>query len=143
MPRLSFIIGLSRLDPANEEAQQWCAKHRGKTVSADVRIQRSPEHNRLFWAVANKTFANLPEKYAHWHDPHDMVKGLQLAFGITEPLLKPTKDGREVVEVPKSLDFGNMDQTTFNTVSEALFKGMAHMLSVSVDELIEEGRIAA
>lgn len=143
MPRLAFTVGLGRLDPADDAARQWCAKHKGQHVTADVRIARSPEHNRLFWAVANKTFDNLPERYQHWHDAHDMVKGLQLALGITEPLLKPTKAGREVVEVPKSLDFGNMDQETFNTVSSLLFAGMAHMLGVTVDELVDEGRRAA
>ena len=92
----------------------------------------------MFWGVGGGAFANLPPYYAdEWHSTHDMVKGLKLAFGITDQVMKPTKQGWEIHKYPKSLDFGNMKQDEFNSVSERLFKGMAHCLSISVPELLE------
>lgn len=126
--------------PRDDAAKAFLDKHSDKIVEVDApKVQRSPQHNRLFWAVANKTYGTLPDEYAdQWMSPHDMVKGLQLAFGICDQIQKPVKGGWEIVQVPKSLDFGNMDQDEFNAVSEKLFRGMAHCLGVSVNELLEE-----
>lgn len=144
MPRLAFIcaphVGLV---PQDDDATAFVAKHAGSSVSADIRLQRSPQHNRMFWSVANTAFDNLPERFSgDWSSPHDMVKGLQLAMGITDQIKKPTKGGWEIVHVPKSLDFGNMDQTDFSTVSDLLFRAMAHCLGCSVTDLVD-GRISA
>jgi hypothetical protein len=122
----------------DDDGLAFLRKHDGEFVTGDFSLQRSPQHNRMFWNVAAGTFANLPAYYAdEWHTRHDMVKGLELAFGITDQVMKPTKGGWEIVKYPKSLDFGNMKQDEFNHVSEKLFKGMAHCIGTSVQELLE------
>ena len=125
--------------PRDDAAKALLDKYSDKIVEVDTpKVQRSPQHNRLFWAVADKAYATLPDYYAdEWMSSQDMVKGLQLAFGICDQLQKPVKGGWEIVQVPKSLDFGNMDQDEFNAVSEKLFRGMAQCLGVSVNELLE------
>lgn len=144
MPKLNLICTANQgLIPADEEAETFLGKSFGKTFTVDVRVQRSPQHNRMFWAVANKTHANLPERFAsQWPTTHDMVKGLQLAFGFCDQIMKPIEGGWEVVQIPQSLDFANMEQDRFNQVSEALFKGMAHCLGVTVEDLLSESRAA-
>lgn len=145
MPKLNLIVARHvGLLPTDLEASEWLDKHVGEAVTAEIRVQRSPQHNRMFWSVAAKTHANLPEPYStHWPTPYDMTKGLQLAFGYVDQIMKPVKGGEwEVVRVPSSLDFSNMDQETFNEVSEKLFAGMAHCLNVTVDELLNESRAA-
>lgn len=143
MPKLNLICtSYAVLNPADDEATAWLNKHKNTSVSAKIETQRSPEHNRMFWSVATKTFENLPEKYeGQWSDKRGMVKGLQMAFGICDQIKKPTKGGWEIVQVPKSLDFGNMEQDEFNEVSEKLFRGMAHMLGIDVVTLLDEGRV--
>ena len=142
MTKLTFKAEFGpRLTPTDEVAIAWCVKNQGKDVTGEFRTVRSPEHNRMFWAVASKAFENLPERFAdYWPDKYAMVKGLQLALGFTETMVKPTREGREVVHVPKSLDFANMDQDEFNTTSDMLFRGMARMLGVDVPTLLEESR---
>ena len=141
MPKLNFLIAASRdLAPADDVAQAWVGKHVGDFVSADIKLQRSPEHNRMFWSVANKAHNNLPEHYAsQWPDAHAMVKGLQIAFGFVEPVMMPKKGEEwEVVKIPKSLDFANMSQDEFTATSDKLFLGMAHCLGVEVEALLDE-----
>lgn len=143
MTKLSVICGPSGYIPTDDDGMKHLHKHAGRTMTAEFRTQRSPEHNRLFWAIANGTHANLPEPYAsNWPTAYDMVKGLQLAFGICDQIKKPIRGSWEIVQIPKSLDFGNMTQDEFNTVSEMLFKGMAHCLGISVEALLDEGRAA-
>ena len=144
MPKLNLIcVADCSLVPADDEARAYLYKRFGKSLTGEFREQRSPQHNRLFWAIADKVFENLPEPYAsNWATKHAMVKGLEAAYGITDTVMKPTKSGWEIVQIPKSLDFGNMDQDEFNAVSEKLFKGMAHCLGVTVDELLSESRAA-
>jgi len=139
VPKLNLICDhRGTMSPVDDEGSVFLNKHIGRTFTANLKVQRSPEHNRLFWAVANKAHKTLPDHYAQaWPTPYEMVKGLELAFGYTDKLMKPVKGGTwEVVQTPKSLDFGNMDQGEFNEVSADLFKGMAHALGITVDELL-------
>jgi len=136
---LQCVSTLRSFVAQDDDALAFLTKNDGKFVTAELKAQRSPEHNRMFWAVATRAHFNLPERFRRWQTAHDMVKGLQLAFGITDQVLKPVKGGgMEVHEQPRSLDFGNMDQQEFNDVSSVLFKGMAHCLGVTVDELLGE-----
>ena len=135
---LQCIPTLRAFIAQDDDALAFLVKNDGTFVTADLKTQRSPEHNRMFWAVATRAHFNLPERFDRWLTAHDMVKGLQLAFGITDQVLKPIKGGMEVHEQPRSLEFGNMDQQEFNDVSSVLFKGMAHCLGITVDELLGE-----
>ncbi len=145
MPKLNLICAHHMgMVPVDDDGRAFLQKHMGKTVTAELKVQRSPQHNSMFWAVAQKTHDNLPDHYARaWPTKRDMVKSLQLVYGFTDKIMKPVKGGTwEVIQEPKSLDFSNMEQDEFNLVSEKLFEGMARCLSVTVDELLNETRAA-
>lgn len=143
MNKLSVICGPSGFIPTDDVGSAFLHKHAGKTMTASFKVQRSPEHNRLFWAMANKTYDNLPEPYDQaWPSSYEMVKALELAFGFADQIKVPTLNGWEIVQQPVSLDFANMDQERFNYVSERLFAGMARLLDITVDELLNETRAA-
>lgn len=135
---LTFRAQLGKLIPYGEECEAWVNKRQGKLVQGKFSVPRSLEQNALLWAVAEKTFANLPERWdGVWPDKHRMVKGLQLALGITDDVAKPTKTGVEIHRTPSSI--ADMDWDEANAACDTLFKGMARLLDIDVGTLLEEG----
>lgn len=126
-PHVGFI-------PTDDEGAAYLHKNAGKLVQIKVSIPRSLEQNALLWAVATQTFDTLPEKWeGQWPDKYRMVKGLQLALGITDDVMVP---GKKIVRTPSSI--AEMDHEEANAACDLLFRGMARLLDVSVDELLNE-----
>ena len=137
---LTFRAQLGRLIPAGEDAEAWVNKRQGQLVMGKFSQPRSMTQNAMLWVVAQRTFDCLPEKWNDaWIDKYNMVKGLQLALGITDDTAKPTKDGVEIVRVPSSI--ADMDNEAANAACDTLFRGMARLLDVDVQTLL--GEVAA
>lgn len=125
------------LIPTDEEGLEYCKKRIGQHVQVKVSQPRSLEQNALLWAVATTTFDTLPEKWAgHWSDRYRMVKGLQLALGITDDVAVPTRNGIEIHRQPSSI--AEMDHDEANKACDLLFRGMARLLDVPVETLLNE-----
>ena len=138
---LTFRAQLGRLIPAGEDAEAWVNKRNGQLVSGKFSQPRSLEQNSLLWAVAEKTFDNLPARWdGIWADKYRMVKGLQLAVGITTDTAVPTKAGADIVMVPSSI--ADMDRDEATAACDLLFKGMARRLDVDVGTLLAETEAA-
>ena len=138
---LTFRAQLGRLIPAGEDAEAWVIKRNGQLVSGKYSQPRSLEQNSLLWAVAKKTFNNLPARWdGIWADKYRMVKGLQLAVGITTATAVPTKAGADIVMVPSSI--ADMDRDEATAACDLLFKGMARLLNIDVDTLLAETEAA-
>lgn len=125
------------LIPTDDEGLEYCRKRIGQHVQVKVSQPRSLEQNAKLWAVATMVHENLPEKWeGRWPDKYRMVKGLQLALGIVDEIAVPTKDGMQVVRTPSSI--AEMDHDEANKACDLLFRGMARLLGVPVDELLNE-----
>jgi hypothetical protein len=130
-------LGVPR--PVDDEGRAYFAKRKGQMVVGKFSQPRSMEQNALLWAVAEKTFENLPEKWIGvWPDKYRMIKGLQVALGITDEIAVPGRDGMEVKRLPSSI--ADMSNEEANAACDLLFKGMARLLGVGVDTLLAESR---
>ena len=137
---LTFRVQLGKLIPHDQRAEEWAIKRDGKLVQGKFSQPRSLVQNSLLWAVAARTFKNLPEKWSDaWADEYRMVKGLQLALGITDDIAVPTRDGLRIERQPSSIS--DMDNEAANAACDLLFKGMARLLGVDVDTLLNEAKL--
>lgn len=137
---LTFRCQLGKLVPVGEDAEAWVNKRQGKLVSGKFSQPRSLEQNALLWALAERTFDSLPVKWqGQWADKYRMVKGLQLALGITDEIAVPTRDGVKIERWPSSI--ADMDKEAANAACDLLFRGMARLLDIDVAVLL--GEIAA
>lgn len=122
------------LTPTDDEGLAYCRKRVGQLVQVKVSQPRSLDQNALLWGVATMVFETLPEKWAgQWPDKYRMVKGLQLALGITDDVMVP---GKDIVRTPSSI--AKMDHDEANAACDLLFRGMARLLNVPVDALLDE-----
>lgn len=134
---LTFRCQLGKLVPQCEDAETWVNKRQGQLVQGKFSQPRSLEQNSLLWAMAEKTFDNLPEKWAgQWSDKYRMVKGLQLALGITDDIAVPTRDGVKIECWPSSI--ADMDREQATAACDLLFRGMARLLDIDVAVLLGE-----
>jgi hypothetical protein len=125
------------LIPVDEEGAAYLAKRPGQHVEVKVSQPRSLEQNAKLWAVATTCFETLPEKWEGvWGDKYRMVKGLQLALGIVDEIAVPTKNGTEIQRHASSI--AEMDREEANAACDLLFRGMAKLLGVSVETLLNE-----
>lgn len=138
---LTFRAQLGRLVPHDQRAEEWAIKRNGQLVQGKFSVPRSLEQNSLLWAVAARTFKNLPEQYdSAWVDCYAMVKGLQLAFGITDDIAVPERGGGFRIERHAS-SIADMDNDAANKACDLLFKGMARLIGVDVETLLNETKL--
>lgn len=125
------------LIPVDDEGVEYVKKHPGQLVQGKFSQPRSLEQNAMLWAVATTTFENLPEKWeGKWSDKYRMVKGLQLALGIVDEIAVPTKEGVRIERQPSSI--ADMDRDQANEACDLLFRGMARLLGITVEQLLSE-----
>jgi len=138
---LTFRVQLGKLIPHDKRAEEWAIKRNGKLVQGKFSVPRSLEQNSLLWAVASRTFKNLPAKYDEaWVDDYAMVKGLQVAFGICDDTAVPERGGGfRIVRTPSSIADMDSDQAT--KACDLLFRGMARLIGVDVETLLNEAKL--
>lgn len=138
---LTFRVQLGRLVPHDKRAEEWAIKRNGQLVQGKFSQPRSLDQNALLWAVAARTFKNLPTRYDDaWVDDYAMVKGLQLAFGICDDTAVPERGGGfRIVRTPSSI--ADMDNDQATKACDLLFKGMARLIGVDVETLLNEAKL--
>lgn len=123
--------------PADDEGAAYIHKHAGKMVQIKISQPRSMEQNNFLWGVAGVCFASLPERLSgKWADKETMIDGLKLRLGIVDEVATWDKDGWKIVARPKSL--AKMEAQEANETVDKLVDGMAALLGVPVDELLNE-----
>jgi hypothetical protein len=136
---LTFKSAGMFLVPVDDEGAAYCKKRAGQHIQVKVSQPRSLEQNAMLWSVATFTLEHLPERYEdRWSDRYRLVKGLQMALGIVDEIAVPTKDGMQIVRTPSSI--AEMDHDEANAACDLLFRGMARLLDVTVDELLNEAQ---
>ena len=95
--------GVVRLDAPVEGAEPLPEK--GRTVMVDVRLARSPQQHRLYWALLRATV----EATGAWATADALHTWVKLRLGLWDPLWV----GDRAAVVWHSTDFSAMDQQRF------------------------------
>lgn len=132
--------GVDSLLPTDQKGAALLARiKQNEIVTVEVRRPRSLKHLRLFWALMDKVWENLPERLGNVYPSQDnLVDAFKIATGHFEPLVN--LDGEVIGQKPKSIAFHSMGQDKFNEFFETVITlVIAHFLpGVTKDELRQE-----
>jgi len=122
----------SGLAPDGKQAWDDLQKLRvGLSYLCDVKLARSPQQLRLYWALITKAWENQ----SGYATKEDLSAAALCAIGHCYRI----KHGDDVViERPKSIAFGNLDQAEFNQIYDAVADLLAEKLGVTVESLRQE-----
>lgn len=122
MAKLYLKRTLTGFVPADEASQAVARKYKlGDVYRADVVKPRSYQHHKLCFALLGLTFENQ-ERYTNFEK---FRKAVAIAAGHTEELI--TVDG-EVLFVPRSLSYDELDEVEFSEVMPRLMTVCANIL---------------
>jgi len=102
------LSGLAPIDDAGQEMLRKVAV--GRLVKARVTQSRNIHHHRMFFALLNLVYDNLPET-VEINSVDALLGALKLATGHYE--VCKSSAGKEF-RIPKSISFAKMDQTEFD-----------------------------
>lgn len=124
----------STLIPVDPLSEKEIFKLKDKTYSCTIKESRNPKHHNLVFGLAKFTVDNCHEESV-WSgkDPYSIIKAIQLEVGSVEYIQK--FDG-EIIAIPKSIAFENMDEDEFSHISDALFFYCAKILDIDQKELM-------
>lgn len=137
MARLYLRKTLTGFEFADEESRELGRKYKvGEVYRADVVKPRSYQSLKLFQALVNLTYSNLPERYHQlWPTPQLFRRMLADAVGHVEEFY--TQDG-ERKTVPLSVSYEDIpDEATFTRVFGAMMSVCAHLLGIERLETLE------
>jgi len=132
--KINLIKREGRLIPYYKSDMDAIAKLKSNTVyTADFKQPRNPDHHKKLFAIANCAIDNMPEGSV-WHDKtaYALIKAIQLQTGYVDQIMKLSG---EVILVPQSIAFSEMDQTEFEPLYDAAVEIMSALIGVSRDEL--------
>lgn len=104
---VSFVRRGGHLVPTDVHADEMLSKIRdGQEVLVTIRKARNPAHHRYFFAMLRAVTDNTDE----WSSEDELLIALKIAAGHVDrcSLLDGT-----VVEMPRSINFGAMDEIAF------------------------------
>jgi len=105
----------------------------GEVVQCEVNRPRNLAHHRKFWALLTVVW----EASGDWSSPYGLLIELKVRLGHVQEIL--LRDTGELVRVPKSISFAQMDQTEFDTFYErALMELCAMAGGIEPEELRQE-----
>ncbi len=136
MTKFLAVHGLQGLRPADQHGEDTLRKiGMGELVMVEIRRPRSPQHHRMFWALATLVYGNLDETV--YPSIEDFVGALKIAAGYSTRVALPSG---EVAFIPRSISFSNMDQDEFNKFYEKVSDIIAKQFlpGVTSDELRDE-----
>lgn len=84
----------------------------GEVIQCEINKPRNLAHHRKFWALLNVFWAAAGE----WSSPYGVLIELKVRLGHVQSVL--IRETGEVVKVPKSIAFAQMDQTAFDDFYE-------------------------
>mgnify|MGYP003314329938 CR=1 FL=1 len=105
----------------------------GQTYDADIKVCRNPAFHRKFFALINCAWEYLSEgRRAGFRTKDNFRKYLEVAAGFCEPFYSPKRG--EWVEIPKSIEFGRMDNAEF----EALYNGVRGVIDSLLASIVSK-----
>jgi len=84
----------------------------GEVIQCELNKPRNLAHHRKFWALLNTVWQAAGE----WSSPYGLLIELKVRLGLVQEVL--LRDTGELVRVPKSISFAQMDQTEFDQFYE-------------------------
>lgn len=135
MPDLSahaFTRHGSTLSPSDQFAEEALRElPEGKEVHVTWRRVRNVSHHRFFFAMLRK----VCEATGKWNDEEDLLDAIKLATGHTHKIM--TLNG-EMLVLPKSISFANMDESAFTRFKERAMYVIAEATGIDPVTLMEE-----
>lgn len=105
----------------------------GEVVQCELNKPRNLAHHRKFWALLNTVWRSSGD----WSSPYGVLIELKVRLGHVQEVL--IRDTGQIVHVPKSISFAQMDQTAFDTFYErALMELCAMAGGIEPDALRNE-----
>ena len=119
-------------DPISEKTIRSLKSN--KAYSCTIKESRNPKHHSLIFGLAEFTVTNCQEE-SMWNnkDAHSLIKAIQLETGLVEYQLKMNGD---IVALPKSIAFDNMDEEEFSLVSDSMFYWCSKILGIDKNDLM-------
>jgi hypothetical protein len=108
----------------------------GSWVTIKVTQDRNPKFHRKYFAMLNATF-DMQDEYSTLEDFRKVVT---VGAGHCDFIPIKRKDGTDVIAVPKSISFENMDELEFQQVYEDSVRYIADCVlpyDCSPDELLD------
>jgi hypothetical protein len=84
----------------------------GEVIQCELNKPRNLAHHRKFWALLNVFWAASGD----WSSPYMVLIELKVRLGHVQAVL--IRETGEIVHVPKSISFAQMDQTQFDEFYE-------------------------
>ena len=109
--RILFVKILGGLRPAEPRADEWLMRIKiGKIVAVEQpKLQRNPDHHRLYWALVDLVWNNIDhDRYPSRDDLHAALK---ISAGLRTRLVLPNG---EIGFIPGSIAFNKMGQVEFS-----------------------------
>jgi len=103
----------------------------GKAVAFEIVKVRNPAQLRAYWALVR--FARQHQGY--YATDEDMSDAIKCALGHCHVI---TKGDGTIIQRPKSIAFGNMDQDDFNQFMDGATRLIAETMGVTLDDLKRE-----
>jgi hypothetical protein len=129
---VSFVRRGGHLVPADVRADEMVGMIKeGQEVLVTIRKARSPEHHRWFFAMLRKVIENTEE----WNSEEELLTALKFAAGHVDrcSLLDGT-----VVEMPRSINFGSMDEFQFRRWKDRAVYLLSQYIGVDPTEFMKE-----
>lgn len=93
----------------------------GEVVQCEVNRPRNLAHHRKFWALLNVFWAAAGD----WSSPYGVLIELKVRLGhVSKVVIRETG---EIVSVPRSISFAQMDQTEFDSFYERALAELCNM----------------
>jgi hypothetical protein len=93
----------------------------GEVVQCEINKPRNLAHHRKFWALLNTVWKAAGD----WSSPYGVLIELKVRLGLVQEVL--IRESGEIVHVPKSISFAQMDQTEFDTFYERALMELCKM----------------
>lgn len=106
------------LKPVDDQGTDLLRKIKvGEVVQCEVNRPRNLAHHRKFWALLNTFW----QAAGDWSSPYGVLIELKVRLGHVQKVV--IRETGEIVSVPKSISFAQMDQGAFESFYEkALFE---------------------
>lgn len=133
-----FMRVAAGCSPADGRA--WAAVKRfneGEEFLADIPDPRSQPQLRLWWALMDKAFENLPEGLqSEYGDRHGLSDAVLCRLGYCRELRRESPDGTvTIIQQPKSIARSRMGQEEFNGLFDKANELLAQTLGIDADTL--------
>lgn len=113
---------LAGLRPVDDQGTDVLRKIKvGEVIQCELNKPRNLAHHRKFWALLNVFWGATGD----WSSPYGVLIELKIRLGhVQEVLIRETG---EIVKVPKSISFAQMDQTQFDEFYERAINELCTM----------------